>query len=394
MKHQDLVSLKNNICQSYLNFYNKYGFQILPPLPLDNKDDITLDFTNCTICTAKNNLINRIPGEDYVMFQPCMRNTHIDQLGNVNTKDYFLSYFTMIGGFKYYKSDMFNEEFSKVIKSEFDFLSHYGNQIILTIPVQYKKYLPIDELCKSYLEHNNCTINYSYNDEKNLKWKYGIYGVKGYGTRWEISNGGDLVNFGNTINVYADNKPFGIDFGGGVESLIYANQCLKSSIYANTALTDQCSEFCEINSQYEKIIDCVVSIMCILNNKQHIILRDRYILDLYLRLLYSLIMVYDISEEKILSLVIDVNKCDDLVLCNEQIVYKFACEFEKEKKNFDILINSSNIYHILKLIDLCYNKSDDNWLKHKKIIMSHYSKYFSNLSEIDLLAIQKVKKIK
>ena len=143
MKHQDLVSLKNNICQSYLNFYNKYGFQILPPLPLDNKDDITLDFTNCTICTAKNNLINRIPGEDYVMFQPCMRNTHIDQLGNVNTKDYFLSYFTMIGGFKYYKSDMFNEEFSKVIKSEFDFLSHYGNQIILTIPVQYKKYLPV-----------------------------------------------------------------------------------------------------------------------------------------------------------------------------------------------------------------------------------------------------------
>ena len=84
------------------------------------------------------------------------------------------------------------------------------------------------------------------NDENNLKWKYGMANVVGYGTRWEISNGGDLVNWGNTINVYVEDKPFGVDFGGGVESFIYAYLKLKNSIYANDAMTDMTKIFVKV----------------------------------------------------------------------------------------------------------------------------------------------------
>ena len=296
MNYNELVKIKREVCSKYISHYVNKGYIEMPSLPLNYKNDITLDFTTCTICTAKENISHVERGKDYVMIQPALRNTHIDVLGKMYGDDFFFSFFSMMGGFKYYSDEsIYKKEFSEIIRSEFDFLREYGNQIILTIPKQYMELLEIDISTLEYLKSRNCIIKYSINDEKNLKWKYGIDGVEGYGTRWEISNDGDIVNWGNTINIFVNQKPFGVDFGGGVESLIYANQRLKNSIYANDAMTDLTKQFCYNSSLHEKMIDCVVSAMCIIANKEKIILRDRYILDKYMSILNSLMVLNNIS---------------------------------------------------------------------------------------------------
>lgn len=263
---------------------------------------------------------------------------------------------------------------------------------MLTIPIQYKASLQIDDETMAYLIHNGCQIIFSENDENNLKWKYGIANVVGYGTRWEISNGGDLVNWGNTINVCVEDKPFGVDFGGGVESFIYAYLKLKNSIYANDAMTDLTKDFCNGNSVKEKIIDCIVSSMCIISNKKKIILRDKYVLETYMHLLYSFMIITNISEEEILAIVHDINQKDINFLKLNNMSEIFAAYLHKAKKNFNVVLNSENINTVLKLFDFCYNESDNNWTKKKRILHNHCAKYFANLSEVDLLALQKSKK--
>lgn len=48
---------------------------------------------------------------------------------------------------------------------------------------------------------------------------------------------------------------------------------------------------------------------------------------------------------------------------------------------------------VLKLLDLCYDENNSEWKKNKKIIKNHYLQYFSNLSEVELLALQKTKRL-
>lgn len=38
------------------------------------------------------------------MIQPALRNTHIDVLSNMRDEDLFFSFFSMMGGFKYYSN--------------------------------------------------------------------------------------------------------------------------------------------------------------------------------------------------------------------------------------------------------------------------------------------------
>lgn len=394
MNYDELIKIKKEICSEYLCHYTGKGYVVMPSLPLDYKKDVTLDFTTCTICTAKDYIKQNKKGKDYVMIQPALRNTHIDVLGKMQEDDYFFSFFSMMGGFKYYSDELtYPKEFSEIIKNEFDFLKKYNNKIILTIPIQYQELLSIDSQTLEYLEKENCIIKYSKDDENNLKWKYGINGVEGYGTRWEISNGGDLVNWGNTINVFVNKNPFGVDFGGGVESLIYANLKLKKSIYANTAMTDLTQDFCVNSPLHEKMIDCVVSSMCIIANKEKIILRDRYILEKYMSILNSLMTLNNINKEYILTIVNDINLKKIEYLNKKNMIDIFEKYLDKATHNHMVLLNSSNLDIVLNLLDLCYNESE-SLLENKMIIKSHYLNYFLNLSEIELFALQNSKEIK
>ena len=80
-------------------------------------------------------------GKDYVLIQPALRNTHIDVLSKIKGDNAFFSFFSMMVGFKYYSNENNSgKEFNEVLKNEFDFLRKYANQIILTIPIQYKAF--------------------------------------------------------------------------------------------------------------------------------------------------------------------------------------------------------------------------------------------------------------
>lgn len=393
MEYKELISLRKSICNNYLETYVKKGYIINPSLPLDNKDDITLDYTTCTICTAKKNIIDGKIGQDYVMVQPALRNTHINNLGSINTINQYFSYFTMIGGFHYYSSENYEKDLSEVVKTEFSFFKRYVDDVTLTIPIQYSNCLNLNDECIDYLKDNKCKLVYSTNDEENLRWKYGMKGIVGYGTRWELSNGGDLVNFGNTINIYKNGKPVGIDFGGGLESLIYSYKKLKSCIYANETLTDECRDFCEESSINEKIIDCIVSSMCIIASKDSIIARDRVILDKYMRILHSLSFLQDIPKERILGFVSDIVSQEIEIFKNEHLIEKFKNYYDVTEDCFSVIVGSKNIDEVIKLVDLCYNEYNPDWAKNKLILLSGLSKYFTNLYEANLLAIKKERKL-
>ena len=395
MNYNKMMKLKKTICSDYIYYYVNKGYLEVSPLPLNYRDDVTLDFTTCTICSKKKNIKETTKGKDYIMIQPALRNTHIDVLSKIHGDDYFFSFFSMMGGFKYYSNEyLYTKEFNEVLKNEFNFLCKYANKIILTIPIQYKNILKIDNITLIYLKRKNCMIKYLEDDEKNLKLKYGINNVEGYGIRWEISNGGDIVNWGNTVSVFVNKKPFGVDFGGGVESLIYANQNLKSCIYANDAMTDLTKDFCNNNSLHEKIIDCLISSMCIIANKDDIILRDKYILSKYMNILNSLIILTDISKEYIFTIVEDINSKNIPFLNKSNMNVIFKKYLEIAEHEYSVLLNSNYINEVLKLLELCYNENNDLWKKSKKIIKSQYFKYFTNLSDVELLALHKSKKTK
>lgn len=392
MEYATLMNYKKNICSNYIDHYTECGFIELSPLPLDYKEDITLDYINCTICSAKDDIRNLRKGKDYVMIQPSLRNTHMSVLGRVGTEDSFFSFFSMMGGFKYY-SDMrkSTDEFSEIIYREFLFLQKYSQNVILTIPIQYKDMLEISPQIRELLISQGCIITYSENDEENLKWKYGIDKVVGYGTRWEISNGGDLVNWGNTINVFVDDQRFGVDFGGGVETLLYANLKLKSAIYANDSMTDIVRKFCEGNKLREKMIDCVVSSMCMISSKDEIILRDRYLLDAYMNILSSLMIMNDITITEIMGIVEDINSSGISNLSKKDMQAIFLSNLNNAFHKHVIILNSNNIDGVLRLLNSCYTEGNVDWAKDKDIVRSRYRMYFSNLSEVELLALHKSK---
>ena len=89
----DLLFCRNKIIESYYSVYNDY--KVLIPFCLDSKDDITLDFVNCTICGAKKNISNNIVGENYILSQPCLRNNHISALKDKGDGTNYMGYFTM-----------------------------------------------------------------------------------------------------------------------------------------------------------------------------------------------------------------------------------------------------------------------------------------------------------
>ena len=153
----DLINYRNKIIECYYSIYQDY--KLLIPVSLNSKEDITLDFVNCTICEAKKNISKNIVGDNYIVTQPCLRNNHIDDLKNKDTKPYYMSYFTMIGGFCYInKEDDWVDIFNDIVIKQFEFFKTlYSNNFMrLTIPIQYREFLRLSQKTAERLLNNNC----------------------------------------------------------------------------------------------------------------------------------------------------------------------------------------------------------------------------------------------
>lgn len=154
-------------------------------------------------------------------------------------------------------------------------------------------------------------------------------------------------------------------------------------------MTDLTKDFCYNNSLHEKMTDCIISSMCIISNKENIILRDKYILSKYMSILNSLMVLTDISKEHILALVEDINSKNIAFLNKNNMGEIFRKFLEIAEHDYSVILNGDNINKILRLVELCYNESNDLWKKNNKIMKSGYFKYFTNLSDVELLALQK-----
>lgn len=389
MKYSELLQIREQIRNSYFDRYQNKGFDIEAPLKADQKDDITLDYVTCTVCRAKKNIALDKIGNDYVMLQPAIRNTHITELGRINDYCIFLSCFTMMGGYKYLMSpERFEHDFNDIVLNEFEFLTQYFDKnVILTLPIQYEAYLPLLKKIKNHIISKGAEVKISTDDENNLKWKYGIKNVVAYGTRWEVFVDSDkIVNWGNTISVFKNGIPVGIDFGGGFETLIYANQNFSHLLYANEVATDVVVDFC-INSSRKKIIDCLSSIVFMIGSKNEIILRDKYIVDKYFRLLISLSILEGVSKEEIVSLLNSIKYNVDYDYPNNIDIFSFL--YDESYEGLRRLSESESIDGVVKLYEKCYNNFDDHRIKY-----GPYRNYFNNLSEVEILAIQKMKSCK
>lgn len=306
----DLLLYRNKIIELYFAVYNDY--KILKPFSLDSKNDITLDFVNCTICGAKENISHNIIGENYVLNQPCLRNNHIDALKDKNKDTNYMGYFTMLGGFCYINNkENWIRKFNEIVTKQFKFFRtiYKDNLIRLTIPIQYARYLPLCKETKTKLLNNNCQIIYSDIDETNLKWKYGIEGIQGYGTRWEIKNKNKkFVNCGNDIILFKDSKAIGIDFGSGLETLISVINCEEHLVYSNVICSDLIKEFCKENKNNEKLIDCITSLLCVEYFKKYHSFRIKYLKYMYIKIICAISIINNISEEYLILLMNDIAK--------------------------------------------------------------------------------------
>lgn len=347
----DLLLYRNKIIELYFSVYKDY--KILKPFSLDSKNDITLDFVNCTICGAKENISHNKTGENYVLNQPCLRNNHIDALKDKNKDTNYMGYFTMLGGFCYINNkENWISKFNEIVAKQFEFFRtiYKDNLIKLTIPIQYVRYLPLYEETKEKLLNNNCQIIYSDIDKNNLRWKYGIEGIQGYGTRWEITNKkGKFVNCGNDIILFKDNKAIGIDFGSGLETLISVINGEEHLVYSNVICSDLIKKFCKENKNNEKLIDCITSLLCTEYFKEYHSLRIKYIKYMYIKIICAISIINNISDEFLILLMDDINKHIGIETSksNSQIIN----EIKKQKQFLYDISFSGNIEKIINKYD-------------------------------------------
>ena len=326
------------------------------------------------------------------MFQPSMRNSHLRYIMSLSNHSMFTAFFTMMGGYKYLPdSTKLSKYLDMVIITDFNFLRAMLNgRIILTIPNQYREFLPISEDTLAYIKNGQGTIKHSNDDRENLRWKYGIPNVVGYGTRWEITGKDEqIVNWGNTIAVFNNNCPIGIDFGGGLESLIKAKAGLSHLIYANNYSSDFMQIFCNQEKNKEKIVDCITAIICILTAKPKLSARDNMLLVKYSKFIIAIAIIENISNDILMQLIesllgtfeIENNKI------KEDILNLLNCT----RRNFVSLLKSKQIYKAIDIFNKYYEPGLESWATQTKVQSNSLQKYFTNLSEIELQALKQLR---
>lgn len=297
--NQGLVKEANDSLLSfYAKLYRDDNFYLETALPLISNDDISLEFINCTICLAKQNIKNNIIGKDYILFQPAIRTKNYNGVLDVIHQTRYASCFTMIGGYKYIKNAVDCPiDLERILLNEAKFLNHFFSQKVqLTIPEQYVNKIPISQDFISKLVAEGIKIIYSQDDMKKLKWKYGISGVEGFGIRWSIIED-RIINWGNTVVLYRGDSPIGIDFGGGLEILLQAYCSLPHCVYANRRITQQIADFI-CNQTRLKITDALVFLFDVFEATDDIescSARIKYILNQYVRSLAANIIRDNIS---------------------------------------------------------------------------------------------------
>ena len=364
-----LLLLRERIINLYYEVYSDY--QIAESVSLDEDRDITLDFVNCTICLAKENISKGEKNNNYVMVQPCLRNNHINLLSSYFEESNYLSYFTMLGGFYYIENqEKWIDEFNKIVQRQFNFFRKIKDdiEIRLTVPYHYFGFLPLASETKKLIYENNGSIIYSKADKENLKWKYGIDGIIGYGTRWKLKDiNGKFVNCGNDILLFDEiGNAIGIDFGSGLETIVSVLNGEKNLLYSNIVCSDYIRDFCNYDSLNEKLVDSLLSFICCEHYKKRKNFRIKYLMFLYMRIISAILLINDISIDLLNELIIEI--CKNINIEYEMVAMNIISQVSEQQKFLDRLSKTSSGKNAVK-----YFESKRNRYERKLLNMEVYA---------------------
>ena len=238
--------------------------------------------------------------------------------------------------------------------------------------------MPLTQKTKEVLLNDNCEIIYSLEDEKNLKWKYGIENVQGYGTRWEIKNSkSKFVNCGNDIVLFRNKKAIGIDFGSGLETIVSVLTNKEHLLYSNVVCSDLIKKFCNDNQNNEKFIDSLTSLLCIEYYKEYYSFRIKYLKYMYIKIISAISIINNISDDKILLLINDI--CKNIGIERDKKVDLIADSIKNQKQY---------------LYDISFSKKIDKLVNMYEKFKSNYSLrgYTKNISYIEMEALKLIRK--
>ncbi len=318
---------KFKISNFFLELCKKQGLEIHSPLPIKINFDPSLEFTTCTICIFKNFVIKNKPLKGYATVQPALRtNTH-----NLKEPLIWNAELTMLGGFIPVNT-FTNSPFDFLINLQYSFLKKLTNNefdIILTVPTFFLDDRIINEETIQRISEDISVINVD--EYEDLYWKYGLDGIYGIGSRWEIMNKytKEVYNFGNVIFIYDKyNNGIGVEFGGGLEVLIQAlknlpYKILTSSNYSEVLLND--IKNLDINCRLNDLLITSIYIMfeiSFLRNINNI--RLNHTLYQYILSLKEVMFQNNIKEESVIKLLEDIiNKNKEWYYAKDILVPEF-----------------------------------------------------------------------
>ncbi|MGY6172017.1 hypothetical protein ACW95P_01560 [Candidatus Mycoplasma pogonae] len=285
---------KDKILKTFLKLYSK-KYHFTKPLPLKINFDPTLQFTNCTITTAKKMWINN-KNKSYITVQKALRtNTFINHDENKEFK--WNSELTMLGGFVISSDTTIENE----LKNQFLFLNEIFSEKKFIIKITFNSLL-VNFFNLNFLEifkneENKIIVKLEKNND--LVWKYGFNNFKGLGTSWEIINteNNNRYAFGNVIAIFDEKKLVGFEFGGGAEILVQAKMNLDSKIFASDSFYNLIFDIANLTDNY-KLMDAIITILTITKsqiNKMNTKILLKHTLFSYYKTIFSFLNKYNIE---------------------------------------------------------------------------------------------------
>ena len=187
-----------------------------------------------------------------------------------------------------------------------------------------------------------------------------------------------MVNCGNDIILFRNNKPIGVDFGSGLETLVSVLNGEHNLLYSNIVCSDFIKNFCTGNTNNEKLIDCLISILCIEDNKDYYSFRIKYLNYMYIKIISAICIINNIDDNLLILLMEDI--CKNINIIDNKHIGLIIKMINQQKQYLSDISFSYNIDRLINMYD--------------DIKIYKLRKYKKNISYIEIEALKKIRRVK
>ena len=345
MMRVELDEIRSQLIDRWIVQFNK-DFNLVDSDSLLNKIDPTIAFNNCSICIFKNNIIEKSEIEDYIVIQDCLRTNTYRQIHDLDNYKWTAN-ITMLGGYKKVTVSNSLSILANMIERQYKFLEPFiSDKINLLIEVSEENYY----IYKVLESNRNVKVNIVKSEE--LRWKYGIRGYTGIGSEWILESDNSRYHFGNTILIYENGKPIGIDFGGSLEVLVQTMLGEDYKIFGCSYAKSFVLTFINKSEEHRLLTDCLATLLLIFDstdNIKNISISFEQTLYEYLYATISLLIITDLEYSEVKLVLYDLSKN---LLFKKEIEEKYSIYLLNKLTEIRTIIEEKDFYY--KFLD--YNK--------------------------------------